>query len=225
MAVNVVRGLCCGFYVSTVYFGIRDGIFAADLSNKDEIIPPNPEGTEGYHEYANRMAITVGVNKKITVTNSGYFLHSGSNLFSFGAGIAVDLDAPPNVVKHMIVHELIHIKCNDILTWAFVPVVISIFATLMLNSKSPMYAPLAGLSMGVITFAILRRWTEKRTFLAGIKLDSIENNLAVLDWLQQNCSNDFSSFREQCFFYILKLFHPSNFEIVRYYQDQLNLKV
>ncbi|MBS0648913.1 MAG: hypothetical protein JSS10_06805 [Verrucomicrobia bacterium] len=224
MAVYLSRGVLGFAALSGLYFGIRDGIFASSLSNNPAIVPPNSEGQEGYHEYANRMAQQLGIHKTIVVMKGNNFGHLGCNLFSYQAGIEIDLEASKEVIFHMIRHELIHIKHHDFLTWTMVPVILAIFTNFILNSRFPISASFIGLGLGIISFAMLRRWTEKRAFLTTIEHASRGENEAARDWVREECSGSPSSFQQSCMSSIEKLFKPSASEIISLYEDKLKLQ-
>lgn len=226
MAINVVRGIYGLALVGGLYLGIRDGIVASPLSNNVDVIPKNSDGKEDYHEYANRMAKELGVNREITVIKGTGFVAYGNNLFCMRAGIRLPLDEnhPELVIRHMIIHEIAHVKFNDILTWTFIPLIVSIFTSVVLNSRFPMTACIAGLATGMISCLALHRWREKQAILTAIKHSSKEMNEAFLEWLEEEVDSDVS-FQEQCYNIFYEFHHPSTSEIIHCYQAHLGVKV
>jgi len=226
MGINVIRGFYGCALVGGLYLGIRAGVVAPHLSNNVNVIPRNSAGKEGYYEYANRMAKELGVKREITVIKGSGFIAYGNNLFCLRAGIEIPLDEklPDAVIRHMIIHEIAHVKFNDSLTWTFVPLIISIFTSVLLNSRFPMSACFAGLATGVISCGALRRWREKQAILTAIKHSSKEMNEATLKWIEEWDDNA-ASFQEKCLKFVDNFYRPSLPEIIHCYQDRLGIKV
>lgn len=207
-----------------LYIGIRDGILASPLSNNVNVIPRNSDGTEGYYEYANRMAQELGVNKEIIVIKGDSFGHYGNNFFFSRAGIQIPLDQnlPDLVIRHMITHEIVHIKCSDILTWTFIPLITSIFHIVTWKARFSLYG-LVGLMIGLWGFRDLHKWREKQAFLTAMKHSSKEMNVAFLKWLE--AEEAALSFKEKCIKFFFDAFSPSTNEIISYYKAHLGIKV
>lgn len=221
MGINVAR--VCGLaWMGGLYIGIRDGILASPLSNNVNMIPKNSDGTEGYYEYANRRAKELGVNKEIIVIKGDQFNHYGNNLFSLRAGIQIDPDMPELVVRHWIIHEIVHIKNSDILTWTFVPLITSIFPIVMWKARFSLYG-LVGLMIGVLGFRDLHQWREKQAYLTAMKHSSKEMNAAFLKWLEEEPVA--VSFKEKWIKFVLDIFNPSTNEVISYYRAHLGIKV
>lgn len=224
MATNIIRGVCGLAWVGGLYLGIRNGIVASPLSNKVNVIPKNSDGKEGYYEYANCMAKEIGINKEIAVIKGDEFYHYGNNLFSFRAGIQIPLDQnlPDLIVRHMIIHELVHIKCNDTLTWTFVPLISSIFFIVMSKARFSGYG-LVGVIAGLLAYRDMHKWREKQAFLTAMKHSSKEMNVAFLKWLE--AEDAAVSFKEKCIKFFFDAFSPSTNEIISYYKVHLGVKV
>ncbi|MBS0648912.1 MAG: hypothetical protein JSS10_06800 [Verrucomicrobia bacterium] len=225
MAANIIRGVCGLAWVGGLYLGIRNGIVASPLSNNVNVIPRNSDGKEGYYEYANRMAKAIGINKEIIVIKGDEFCHYGNNLFSTRAGIQIPLDQnlPDLIVRHMIIHELVHIKCSDTLTWTFIPLIGSIFFIVMSKARFSGYG-LVGVIAGLLAYRDLHKWREKQACLSAIKHSSPEMNTECLKWLEGQKDDD-SSFRERCITFFLNTFNPSSHEMISYYKAHLAQKV
>jgi hypothetical protein len=226
LAIHIVRGFYGLAFMSALYLGIKEGIVASSLSNNVNVIQPNQDGQEGYHEYANYMAKEVGINKEIAVIAGRSFTQYGSNLFSIRAGIqiALDEDLTDEAMCHMMIHEIAHIKSNDILTWTFLPLIVSIFTVVVLSSRFPMFACAAGLATGGISYAAVHRWREKQAMLTAIKYSSREMNEAFLKWVKKR-DNSADSLKKQCLKLFYVMYHPSVSEIIACYQNHLGIKV
>jgi len=225
MAVHIVRGLYGLACAGGVYLGIRDGVLAPSLSNSQQIIKKNPKGEEGWHEYTNLKARELGISREVTVIIGSRFSHYGNNLFSLRMGIIATFKEnwPEELIEQMIIHELVHIKNNDILTWTFVPLIMAIFTTLLLNAKFPIFSSLAGAAVGFIAHVALHRWREKQALLTAMHLTSSDDIEVVLLWLLDKEEREGSNptLKDQCKTYLLSLYGPSEKEIIDYYGEYI----
>jgi hypothetical protein len=218
MAINIVRG-CYGLaFAGSCYLGIRDGIVAPNLSNQDN-------RDEELQTWGNQKAREMGVNKNLILIKDTNFIPFGNNLFSIRAGMLVNKKCCLPLKRALVIHDICHIKANDILTWTFVPLIISIFTTVLLNSKFSIAACLAGLATGAISHAGLRQWREKEACLKAMKHSSEEENRAFLKELEEEVEEMKKAdvtVKERCVYFFRTILCNPN-ELIRIYRAHLNI--
>jgi hypothetical protein len=226
MEIHLSRGIYGCAVFRGLYLGIRDSLLASPLSDEAKILKSGEED-HGSVEFAQRIAMDLGIKKTIVLIKGNRFWSYGCHSFSPKIGVEVilgNLQKNPLMSQIWIAHHIAHIKSNDILTWSLIPVILSIFTTVLLNSRSPCAAPLAGLAMMVISYLIVYRWREIQAYkVAFEKCSSEANQAAERHYEAKTRERSSENLLNRCKNTLFQLFRPSPETLLHYCRARLAL--
>ncbi|MBS0648914.1 MAG: hypothetical protein JSS10_06810 [Verrucomicrobia bacterium] len=181
MTIHLLRGVYGCAVLNGLYLGIRDTLLIPVLSDDAKIVKSGEED-HGCRDFVEKVAQELGMKKTIILMRGSRFWSFGCHAFSPKVGMEVNMEklkSSPLMSQVWIAHHIAHIQSNDILTWSFVPLVLSIFAVVLLNSRFPYGAPSAGLVMMGVSYLVIYKWREAQAYRVAFEHCSKEANEAA----------------------------------------------